>query len=299
MKMETAFEEVTQVEEQMKKGKVVQLATTYEVRGQEISLDLNTIALYLTRGNQAITKQEALLFMNVCKYNMLNPFLNEAYLIKIGDYPAQIVIGKDAFMKRAESSEDYKGFRAGIILGRKKKGSDEIEIVEEEGTFYLPGDTLYGGWCEVYRENRPYPIKQKVTLGEYSKAGGSHKNTWDDKPGTMIRKVAIVQAMREAFPSQLSNLYIEDELPAQEPSNKDEIKVEANSQELIVKNKEVISDEVQEIKSAQNKEQSNKNKEQSNKNDEQSDAKPEQNKEKHEVEKTETKKYNDKVKAPF
>ncbi len=286
--METAFEEVTQVEEQMKKGKVVQLATTYEVRGQEISLDLNTIDLYLTRGNQSITKQEALLFMNVCKYNMLNPFLNEAYLIKIDDYPAQIVIGKDAFMKRAESSEDYKGFRAGIILGRKKKGSDEIEIVEEEGTFYLPGDTLYGGWCEVYRENRPYPIKQKVTLGEYSKAGGIHKNTWDDKPGTMIRKVAIVQAMREAFPSQLSNLYIEDELPAQEPdkdSNEDEIKVEPNSQELIVKNKEVISDEVQEIKSDQNKEQS--------------DAKPEQNKEKHEAEKTETKKYNDKVKAPF
>ena len=36
---------------------------------------------------------------------------------------------------------------------------------------------------------------------------------WKEKPKTMIRKVAIVQTFREAFPDELGGLYSEEEMP--------------------------------------------------------------------------------------
>jgi hypothetical protein len=53
----------------------------------------------------------------------------------------------------------------------------------------------------------------------------------------MIRKVALVQALREAFPDNLGGMYVEDEIPeAQvvEPDEKveKEIKQKANKQEV-------------------------------------------------------------------
>ena len=38
------------------------------------------------------------------------------------------------------------------------------------------------------------------------------------KPATMIRKVAIVQALREAFPQSMSGMYVAEEMGAEEPN---------------------------------------------------------------------------------
>ncbi len=38
---------------------------------------------------------------------------------------------------------------------------------------------------------------------------------WASKPATMIRKVAMTHALREAFPSSLGGLYTEDEMQVQ------------------------------------------------------------------------------------
>lgn len=202
------------------------MAVTYQVNGEELTLTPSTIKNYLTRGNGDITGQEAVLFMNLCKYQKLNPFLNEAYLIKFGEKPAQMVAGKEAFAKRAESHEMYDGYRAGLIIARDK------EVIEVEGSFTIPGDTVLGGWCEVYRKDRKYPIVAKVEFSEYNKG----QSTWKEMPKTMIRKVAYVQAHREAFPANLGGMYVEEEvsfesLPAQdEPKQK-----EANSKPLKIK----------------------------------------------------------------
>jgi uncharacterized protein CbrC (UPF0167 family) len=45
-------------------------------------------------------------------------------------------------------------------------------------------------------------------LSEYNKGFA----LWKTMPATMIRKVAIVQALREAFPETLSGMYSEDEI---------------------------------------------------------------------------------------
>ena len=74
---------------------------TYEVAGQEVKLSYSIVRKYLTKGNADVTDQELVQFISVCKFNKLNPFLNEAYLIKfksaIGDGNAQMVVSKEAF----------------------------------------------------------------------------------------------------------------------------------------------------------------------------------------------------------
>ena len=95
----------------------------------------------------------------------------------------------------------YQGIQGGIIV---KRGD---AIVEEEGCFIMPGDTLLGGWAKVYRDDRRYPIVARVSLAEYH----TRKSLWQGKPTTMIAKVAKVQALREAFPNQLGAMYTQEE----------------------------------------------------------------------------------------
>lgn len=184
----------------------------FSVNGESVKLTGKTVKNFLVRGNSDVTDQEAAMFINLCKYQKLNPFLNEAYLVKFKGSPAQMIVGKEAFMKRAENNEQFQGFKAGIIVER------EGDMVELEGAIKLPKDNLIGGWADVYRADRQQPICVRISLDEFSKG----QSTWKTMPLNMIRKTAIVNALREAFPNSLGNLYTEeeeqanDDIPAEE-----------------------------------------------------------------------------------
>lgn len=176
-------------------------------------LNSETVKNYLVRGNGNITDQETLMFIELCKAQHLNPFINEAYLIKFGTSPANIVVGKDVFVKRANRNEHFEGMRSGIIVER------DGNLVEIEGSVKLKKDILIGGWCEVHRNDRKFPIKSSVALEEYSKS----QSTWKTMPMVMIKKCAMVTALREAFPEDLQGLYdsceikeVPDKLPTKE-----------------------------------------------------------------------------------
>lgn len=173
----------------------------YEVAGENIKLSYQIIRDYLTKGNGAVTDQDLMQFMSICKFNKLNPFLNEAYLIKFGSTPAQMIVSKEALMKRAEANEQYNGLEAGLILKRNEA------VIEVEGNFYLKTDEILGAWAKVYRKDRLKPIVAKVNIEEYDKK----QSSWNDKRATMIAKVAKVQALREAFPAQLGAMYTQEE----------------------------------------------------------------------------------------
>ena len=180
--------------------------------GQVLTAD--TVRNYLVSGNGNVTDQEVVMFIELCKAQHLNPFIREAYLIKFGSAPANIVVGKDVFVKRAYRNPDYEGMRAGIVVVDKTG-----DVKEREGSLKAPGETLIGGWCEVYIKNKKHPIKSIVSLEEYSKA----QSTWKSMPMVMIRKVAMVTALREAFPEDLQGMYdasemqnVPDNLPEKE-----------------------------------------------------------------------------------
>lgn len=176
-------------------------AVTFQANGEEVKLSLSTVRNYLVSGNGKVTDQEVVMFINLCRYQHLNPFLNEAYIVKFGDRPAQLITSKEAFMKRAEANPHFMGSKAGVIVVR------DNQIIHSPGAFALPTDQIVGGWAEVKRDDREEPIHVEISFKEFSKG----QATWKDMPANMIRKTALVNALREAFPDTLGLLYTEDD----------------------------------------------------------------------------------------
>lgn len=179
----------------------------YEVNNEEVKLSPTMVRKYLVNGNGKVTDQEVVMFMQLCRYQKLNPFLKEAYLVKFGNQAASIITSKEAFMKRAENNKHYKGFKAGIVVARGE------EMKHLDGAIKMPKDELIGAWAEVYRDDRDEPSHVEISLEEFSKG----QATWKQMPMNMIRKTALVNALREAFPENLGSLYTEDDKqPVQE-----------------------------------------------------------------------------------
>ena len=185
------------------------LAVSYDVRGSHVELDPAFVKHYLVRGRAELTTdQELLFFMNTCKMQNLNPLVRgEVYLIKYSrDEPAQMVVGKDAYLRRAFNNPDYLCKRDGITVQRGNT------VVRKEGCCLYPGEALIGGWCRVtfLRGGKERETFREVSLSEYNKGMAN----WKSKPATMINKVAISQCVRDAFPAQYEGLYSEEEMVA-------------------------------------------------------------------------------------
>ena len=182
----------------------------YKCGEETVALSPTIIRKYLVNGNGAVTDQEIVMFLNLCRYQHLNPFLREAYLIKFGNQPATIVTGKDAITKRAMRNPAFAGQQAGVVVISAKTG----ELEYRNGSLVLQGEPIVGGWAKVFVKGYAEPIETTVSFGEYvgTKNDGSINGQWARKPATMIRKVALVQALREAFPEDLGGLYDQSEM---------------------------------------------------------------------------------------
>ena len=175
---------------------------TYMAGENEITLSPEIIRKQLT-DNPQVTEQEITMFLRLCEFQKLNPFLKEAYLIKYGTSPASLIVGKEAWTKRAEAQPTFRGYRAGIAIA-----TENGELIYREGSLLLPKETIVGGWCEVLREGWSIPVRAEVSFAEYS----TGKSGWARMPATMIRKVALTQALREAFPVAFAGMYGEEEM---------------------------------------------------------------------------------------
>ena len=194
-----------------------ELTVVYEANGEKITLTPSIVQNFIVGDSGTITLQEFKFFTELCKARKLNPFLKEAYCIKFGSQPAQIVVGKDAILKRAIIHPDYDGMESGVIVQVIETG----EIIERKGTFYLNSEEkLVGGWAKVYRKNWKYPTFCSVSFDEVAnkKKDGSLNSNWAGKGATMVEKVAKVRALRETFIEDLSGMYDADEtnIPAPE-----------------------------------------------------------------------------------
>lgn len=189
---------------------------SYETALGTVDLDFQTVKNYLVRGQaDKITDQEIVLFMKTCQAQKLNPFAQgEAYLIKFGNEPAQMVVGKDAYTRRAEENPAYRGYKSGIVVLRGE------QVIQKEGTCLYPGETLLGGWCRVSRVRSgsgDEEVFKEVSLKEYDKGQAN----WKTKPCTMIEKVAVSQALRAAFPKDYEGMYTAEEVSNQGYTDED------------------------------------------------------------------------------
>lgn len=193
----------------MSKAESNALTVSYDVMGAHVVMDLPFVKKYLVRGRAELTTdQELLFFMNTCKMQGLNPLVNgEVYLIKYSkDDPAQMVVGKGAYLRRAFEHPEYLFKEDGITVQRGG------EIFQKEGCCLYPGETLVGGWCKVFfiRNGKERTAFKEVSFAEYNKGMAN----WKSKPATMINKVAVSQCVRDAFPKDYEGIYSEEELLA-------------------------------------------------------------------------------------
>ncbi len=179
----------------------------------EIQLSSATVRNYLVNGGGNVTDQEVKLFIALCSAQRLNPLIKEAYLIKYGSQPAQMIVSKDVYQKRANKNPNYEGKKAGVVVLNLQGVVDY-----REGSLVVDGETLLGGWCEIYKKGYKVPERVEVSFNEYvgRKKDGSVNNQWATKPATMIRKVAVAQALREAFTEDFQGLYTSEEVGVDE-----------------------------------------------------------------------------------
>lgn len=201
-----------------KAAQKAELTVTYDVDGNKVVLTPSIVQNYIVGDSGTITMQEFKFFTELCKARKLNPFLKEAYCIKYGNSPAQIVVGKEAVLKRAVLNPNFDGIESGIIVFDTNK----CEIIERKGTFHLKEEIIVGGWAKVYRKDWTHPTYCSVSFDEVAqhKSGGGLNSQWATKGGTMVEKVAKVRALRETFVEDLGGMYEADEMPL--PVNNDQ-----------------------------------------------------------------------------
>ena len=175
--------------------------------GSDVKLTPGMVAKYVITGGQQADERDVYAFMAKCQARHLNPLAGDAYMTtyrnRDGSVTSTVIVSKDYFVRTATQQPGFDGLKAGIIVDRG--GGD---LVYREGCLKLKGEELVGGWAEVHDKGRSYPSRAEVSLDEYNQ----HRSLWNSKPATMIRKVALVQALREAYPGAYGGLYDRDEV---------------------------------------------------------------------------------------
>lgn len=173
--------------------------------GQEVTFTSDDVRQRLC---PQIDDRELAMVMALCQAQHLNPFTGDVYIQKFEDkrnggyYPASFITSKEVFTKRAQANPKFDGLQAGLTFLVDGK------IVQREGSMTVSGWTLIGGWCKVYVKGYRVPMYDEVALSEYN----TGRNNWEKMPGTMIRKVALCHALREAFPDEFQGLYGAEEM---------------------------------------------------------------------------------------
>lgn len=188
-----------------------EIEVVYEIEGEKIRLTPKIVQEYIVGTDAQITLPEFKMFTTLCKVRKLNPFLKEAYCIKYGKQPAQIVVGKDAILKRAIKHPQFDGLESGVIVIDNQNGN----ITERKGTFFIQSkETLVGGWAKVFRKDWNHPTYCSVNFDEVAqrKSDGSLNSNWASKGATMVEKVAKVRALRESFIEDLGGMYESEEV---------------------------------------------------------------------------------------
>lgn len=200
------------------KNKNAEIVVEFDTENSHVKLSPSIVQQFIVGTDSKITLAEFKFFTELCKARKLNPFLKEAYCVKYGNNPAQIIVGKDVFLKRAIRHPQYDGMESGIIVQNKKTG----DIIERAGLFWLANsENLVGGWARVFRKDWAHPTYISVSFEECAqrKRDGSLNSNWAGKGATMIEKVAKVRALRESFIEEFAQMYAAEEMGVDDSGN--------------------------------------------------------------------------------
>ncbi len=147
-----------------------------------------------------LTDIEKKQFTEVATAYQLNPFKREIYCIPymsnvqkadgswVKERKLSIITGYETYLKRAERLGRLNGWNVQVA------GDGDKRIAR----------------ITIHRKDWQHPFTHDVHLSEYKE----NNKMWKEKPMTMLKKVAMAQGFRLAFPDEMGGLpYAEEELP--------------------------------------------------------------------------------------
>lgn len=177
----------------METAEIIQNKTVEIVQnktGFKPKITTEKINSYLDSLGSTLSPKHRTQFIEIAILHQLNPFIREIYGIPYGNN-FNIIVGYEVFLKRAERSGQLQGWQ-----------------VETQGT----GNAMKA-ICTIHRKDWEHPLIHEVAFSEYAQSTA----IWKSKPQTMIKKVAIAQAFRFAFPCDLGGMpYTAEEVPYKE-----------------------------------------------------------------------------------
>lgn len=142
------------------------------------------------------------LFVEVCKRTGLDPFARQIYAIKRGD-TMTIQMSIDGFRLIAERSGRYQG-QLGPYWCAEDGEWREIWVEDAHPTAAKVG---------VLRADFTQPLWATARFKSYAQYTAKGLGVmWERMGDVMIAKCAEAQALRRAFPNELSGLYVEEEM---------------------------------------------------------------------------------------
>jgi phage recombination protein Bet len=154
---------------------------------EDFQISMADVKKYIAPG---ATDKELFVFMGVAKSYGLNPMKREIHFVKYGQNPGQVIVGYESYIKRAESTGKLDGWKVSIAdMGKP----EERAIIE------------------IRRKDFSQPFVWEVYRKEFDKGQAN----WKNMPTFMLKKVAIAQGFRLAFPSEIGGMpYVPEELPS-------------------------------------------------------------------------------------
>ncbi|MBX0310835.1 MAG: recombinase RecT [Sulfurihydrogenibium sp.] len=138
-----------------------------------------------------VSDSEIMKAVGIAKYLGLDPVKRECHFIPFRG-SLQVVVSYTEYIKRAERSNKLNGWD--VVVGK-----DGIDTYAE---------------TTIYRKDWQYPLKWRVYLNEVKKDTPS----WKSMPIFMLKKTAIAQAFRLAFPEETASLPYEEAEVMSEPA---------------------------------------------------------------------------------
>lgn len=200
-----------------------------EKQANSLALCTKFLDVFTAQGGK-LQEHEKTMFLEIASAYNLNPFKREIYVVayttkgKNGEQDKRqlsIITGYEVYLKRA--------YKSGLLNGWE---------VTTEGS----GDAMTAT-IKIHRDDWDNPFVHTVAFKEYAqytwtlnKASNKYEkklNTfWENKPATMLKKVAMGQGFRLCFPDELGGMpYLEEEIQ-QTPIPEDVIEVTSEQIEM-------------------------------------------------------------------